>query len=408
LFLVMLAAIGVVLPSPYGWAEERQASLDDFFVSPSAFSPRQLAADFGGRLSQTYPTHDEISGAPRRRAHLEKPRELLGARRETECAGLSHVGTIASFPSSRCARALDSGATTVVTPAWTSRRLRPSAAQPRRRSRARRSAWTAAVGRRRPRRPPERLRDRQIHGTMRTRAPVSSFSLLVRTASPSRSERERDGSAGELELRTRSRVREGRRMMTRSPRSPRHRARVGTSARVIVGRVEQLEERSSRKEATGDPRAKARSRPSSSKSSSIARHRARILALARGEAPSREDRAEHRRAARPVALVRFGSTRPTWRSRCVDDVGSPLRWDVIWRSFEQALVKRAPQRVPRPRLAAERHALGATSNEAKFSFIVETRHRHPWTRSAKADGAVFSTRLGEGGSGLGLTSRRRS
>lgn len=394
LLAMMLGAIGLVLATSF-WsaAEERQASIDDF-SHRQALLATSVGADFEHRLTLRDPTHDEIvlellAGA----RTLERPGELL-----VLVARPSTPGFVTSdnrvIPSTRLRAALDAGDSTVVIPrdeavAFGLRR-RTAVAGLARVAPRNGASWGVVVLA-----TAQRLRDRQIHEQWRLALTVVIvtviaivFGTVERRRQRSELEREREAALAKAE-----------KMAALAALSSGIAHELGTPLGVIVGRVEQVEDR------TDDPRTKA---ALSTVLEQVERMRGIVrafLALARGEAPLLVKTPPTELAARAAGLVqhRFDKAGVELTTHVEDDVPN-LACDPAL--FEQALVNvllNACEATPRGghvRLSVRRH-------DERVEFVVDDDGAGiPEDVARRATEPFFSTRLGEGGSGLGLTIAR--
>lgn len=390
----MLAAIALVLATAvWSATEERQASLDDFSYR-QALLATAVGADFEDRLARRDPTHEEIvhelmSGA----RGLEKPHELLVlvARPNTPGFVTSDSRVI---PSSRLRAALDSGASTVVIP----RDEAVAYGLPRRTA-------VAGLARVAPRdggswgvvvlATAERLRDRQIHEQWRLALTV----LVVTGVAIAFGTVERRRQRSELERERESALAKAEKMAALAALSSGIAHEIGTPLGVIVGRVEQIEER------TDDPRTKS---ALATVLEQVERMRGIVrafLALARGEAPLLVKTKPSDVAARAIALVqhRFDKAGVELTSAVDEDMPAMACDPAL---FEQAVVNvllNACEATPR----GGQVTLAVRREDGRVQFVVDDDGAGiPEDVAKRATEPFFSTRLGEGGSGLGLTIAR--
>lgn len=394
LLVTTLVAIGVVAAVSVWSAEtERQASLHDF-ADRQALVATSVGADFENRLSSRNPTDDDIvrellAGARK----LEKPQEtlVLVARPGTPGFVTSDNRVI---PSARLRAALDAGETDVVIP----RDEAVAFGLPRRMA-------IAGLARVAPREggpwgvvvlsTAQRVRDRQIHEQWRIAITVLivaivaiAFGAVERRRQRSDLEREREAALAKAE-----------KMAALAALSSGIAHELGTPLGVIVGRVEQVQDR------TDDARTKA---ALDTVLEQVERMRGIVrgcLALARGEAPLLVKTKPADVVDRAVALVRHRFDKA---GVAIDsEVASELPLVACDPAlFEQALVNvllNACEATPR----GGHVLLAVRKHDDKVEFVVDDDGAGiPDDVAKRATEPFFSTRLGEGGSGLGLTIAR--
>jgi signal transduction histidine kinase len=394
LLLTMVAAIGLVLAtSVWSAAEERQGSIDDF-SHRQALLATAVGADFEDRLSHRDPTHDEIvrellSGA---RA-LEKPRELLVLVARPNAAGFV-TSDNRVIPSTRLRAALDSGAATVVIPrdeavAFGLPRRTAVAGLARVASREG-GPWGVVVLA-----TAERLRDRQIHEQWRLALTV----LVVAGVAIALGTVERRRQRSELQREREAALAKAEKMAALAALSSGIAHELGTPLGVIVGRVEQVQDRSD------DQRTKA---ALDTVLEQVERMRGIVrafLALARGEAPLLVKTKPEEVAVRAASLVQHRFDKAGVELECaIDGDVPPMACDPAL--FEQALVNvllNACEATPR----GGHVRLSVRREDDRVHFIVDDDGPGiPDDVAKRATEPFFSTRLGEGGSGLGLTIAR--
>lgn len=410
----MLGAIGLVFAvAIWSVAREREASLADFSAG-QALLAEAVAADFEHRLEaeadatgrESVMMTDELvsellAGARR----LERPRSLLLlVARPTASGFLTTDKRIIS--SSRLRAALDAGASSVVVPRDESatfglpRRMAIAGLAPVA-SQGPGEKWSIVVLA-----SAEGLRDRQILEERRLAITVAIVTLVVAAFGFIARRRQRV----ELELERRIAVstigREREAALARADKMAALAAlstgiahEVGTPLGVIVGRVEQVVER------VEDERAKAALDVVLEQVDRIRRIVRGCLALARGDAPRLVATPPRELTSHAMDLVRHRFDNAGVELEC--DVAEDLPHVACEPAlFEQALVNvllNACEATPRGRAVR----LTVQRSDRDVLFVVDDEGAGISEETAlRATEPFFSTRLHQGGSGLGLTIAR--
>lgn len=393
--LAMFAAVGLVLAgAAWSAANERAASFADF-----AHRQRLLATaignDFEDRLGRQDASHDEeVAALLASLQRIEKPRELIVLVARPGSGGFLTADD-RIIPSSRLRAALDAHEDMVVIP----RDEAVTFGLPRR---------TAIAGLARVRPPngagewgvvvlssAERLRDRQIHEQWRLAMTVVIVTGVVAFFASVELRRQR----GELEREREAALAKAEKMAALAALSTGIAHEIGTPLGIIVGRVEQALDR------TEDERTRAALGVVGEQVERIRRIVRGSLALARGDAPLLVKTPPGAVAQRAVDLVRHRFDKAGIEIACeVDRELPPVACDPAL--FEQALVNvllNACEATPR----GGHVRLSVKAEENRVQFVVDDDGKGiPDDVAQKAAEPFFSTRKGEGGSGLGLTIAR--
>jgi two-component system, NtrC family, sensor kinase len=410
LVVSMLASIGLVLAvAAWSAARARAESLADFSAH-QALLAAAVAGDFEQRLSVR---DRSATGAPLsvgdealldllggvKRIESSRDRIVLVAR--PEASGFLTTDR-RIIPSSRLRSAIDMGERSVVIPrdeaATFGLPRRTAIAGLARVSTHERGEWGLVVLA-----SAERLRDRQILEERRLAATVvivtivvGAFGVIARRRQRGELELERRIAVSALEREREAALARADKMAALAALSTGIAHEVGTPLGVIVGRVEQVLDR------VDDQRSTASLGVVLEQVERI-RHIVRgCLALARGDAPELVRTPPESLARRATDLVRHRFAKAEVELECVVDADLP---SVACEPalFEQALVNvllNACEATPR----GGRVRLAVTSKDAQVRFVVEDDGAGISEAIARrATEPFFSTRLAEGGSGLGLT-----
>lgn len=394
LLVAMLAAIALVLAgAAWSAAVEREQSLADF-SERQALLATAVGIDFENRLGHRVVRDDEILALLAGAAHIEKRGELLVLVARPGAAGfltLDHR----IIPSHRVRAALDdeSGSTVIIP--------RDEAAAfglPRRTA-------VAGLARITPRNgerwgvvviaTAQSVRDRQIHEQWRLGGTV----LLVTLVAIAFGTAERRRQRADLEREREAALAKAEKMAALAALSTGIAHELGTPLGVIVGRVEQVSER------TNDDRAQTALRVVLEQVDRIRGIARGCLALARGEAPLLVKTPASVVAEHAVDLVRHRFEKAGVAIEC--ELGTslpPIACDSAL--LEQAIVNllvnacEASARDGRVRLEVR-------LNDGRVEFVVDDEGAGIADDVVeKATEPFFSTRREEGGSGLGLTIAR--
>ncbi len=393
--LTMLAAVGLVLAGAvWSATNERAASLADF-----AHRQRLLATaignDFEDRLSRQDASHDEeVAALLASLQRIEKPRELIVLVARPGSGGFLTADD-RIIPSSRLRAALDAHEDMVVLPrdeavtfglprrtaiAGLARAIPPNGT----------GEWGVVVLS-----SAERVRDRQIHEQWRLAMTVVIVTVVVAVFASVEQRRQRS----ELEREREAALAKAEKMAALAALSTGIAHEIGTPLGIIVGRVEQALDR------TEDERTRTALGMVGEQVERIRRIVRGSLALARGDAPLLVKTPPGAVAQRAVDLVRHRFDKAGIEIACeVDEALPPVSCDPAL--FEQALVNvllNACEATPR----GGHVRLSVTAEENRVQFVVDDDGKGiPDDVAQKAAEPFFSTRKGEGGSGLGLTIAR--
>lgn len=392
--LTLIAAVCIVLAGA-GWsaAKERQTAFADF-AHRQRLLATAVASDFEERLSHEDASHDEtvaalLEGSQR----LEKPGELVILVARPGSAGFLTADD-RIIASTRLRVALDTGADTAVVPHEEAVKfglMRRAAIAGLARTKATKGGhWGVVVLS-----SAEQLRVRQFHEQVRLVVTAGIVTVVVVVFGAFELRRQREELARERE----AALAKAEKMAALAALSTGIAHELGTPLGVIVGRVEQVLDR------TDDPRTKS---ALGTVLEQVERMRGIVrgsLALARGDAPMLVKTGPGSMATRAADLVRHRFDKAGIELACKVDEDLPaVSCDPAL--FEQALVNvllNACEATPR----GGHVQLTVTSNEGRVEFVVEDDGRGiPDEVARKATEPFFSTRREEGGSGLGLTIAR--
>jgi two-component system, NtrC family, sensor kinase len=410
LLLSMLTSIGVVLTvAVWSAARERADSLADF-SGRQALLATAVGADFQQRLSASTTPADggsaqigddlvlELLVGARK---LENPHDLIVLVARPDAPGFLTTDK-RIIPSTRLRNAVDSGVEAVIVP-------RDEAAAfglPRRTAIAglarvpipQRGTWSVVVLA-----SAQRMRDRQILEERRLAVTVivvtivvTAFGAVARRRQRRELELERQIAISTLEREREAALARAGKMAALAALSTGIAHEVGTPLGVIVGRVEQVVPR------IDDERGKLALGVVLEQVERIHRIVRGCLALARGDAPQLVRTAPESLASRAIDLVRHRFGNAGIELQCHNDPNLP---SVACEPslFEQALVNVLLNACEAsPRGGTVRLTVHAT--ERGVSFVIDDDGIGiPDDVARRATEPFFSTRLKEGGSGLGLT-----
>lgn len=393
--LAMFAAVGLVLAGAvWSATNERAASFADF-----AHRQRLLATaignDFEDRLSREDASHDEeVASLLASLQRIEKPRELIVLVARPGSGGFLTADD-RIIPSSRLRAALDAREDTVVIPrdeavAFGLPRRTAIAGLARVAPASGAGEWGFVVLS-----SAERLRDRQIHEQWRLAMTVVIVTGVVAFFASVELRRQ----TGELEREREAALAKAEKMAALAALSTGIAHEIGTPLGIIVGRVEQALDR------TQDERTRAALGVVGEQVERIRRIVNGSLALARGDTPLLVKTPPGSVARRAVDLVRHRFDKAGIEIACdVEDKLPAVACDPAL--FEQALVNvllNACEATPR----GGHVRLSVKAEENRVQFVVDDDGKGiPDDVAQKATEPFFSTRKGEGGSGLGLTIAR--
>lgn len=394
LLVAMLAAIALVLAgAAWSAAVEREQSLAEF-SERQALLATAVGTDFENRLAGRRPDRDdEILALFAGAQHIEKPGEILVLVARPGAAGLLTLDH-RIIPSHRVRAALDGTGSTVIIP-------RDEAAAfglPRRTA----VAGLARIAPRTGERwgvvvlaTAQSVRDRQIHEQWRLAGTV----LLVTLVAIAFGTAERRRQRAELEREREAALAKAEKMAALAALSTGIAHELGTPLGVIVGRVEQVSER------TTDERAGTALRVVLEQVDRIRGIVRGCLALARGEAPLLVKTPAATVAEHAVDLVRHRFENAGVAIECeLGEALPPIACDHAL--LEQAIVNllvNACEATPRD----GRVRLHVRADDGRVEFIVDDDGAGIADDVVeKATEPFFSTRREQGGSGLGLTIAR--
>lgn len=413
LLVATLLSIGVVFGvAIWSVAREREASLADYSTR-QALLATAVASDFGNRLaaqatatgSTSLPLTDDLiaellAGA----RQIERPRDLIVLAAAPNASGFLTTDK-RIIPSSRLRGAIDAGSDTVIVP----RDEASLFGLPRRMaiaglaqvSAGSTGGWSVVVLA-----SAERLRDRQIMEERRLAITVAvvtlvvaAFGFIARRRQRHELELEQRIAISSLEREREAALAKADKMAALAALSTGIAHEVGTPLGVIVGRVEQVMER------VADDRAKGALDVVLEQVDRIRRIIRGCLALARGDAPQLVRTPPAALAKRATELVRHRFDNAGVTLDC--EIGEELPAVACEPAlFEQALVNlllNACEATPRGRTV--RLTVSRVARDVYFVVddegigISDATIQH-------ATEPFFSTRLDQGGSGLGLTIAR--